>query len=204
MLATSIPTQKIIGILLAAGSSRRFHGDKRLHPLISGRPMAIESALHLRAAVDSLLVVIRPDDPLTPLVAEIGVDSIVNPDPSRGMGSSLALAVCACAEAQGWVVALADMPYIAVQTHRAVVSALRSGEVLVAPSYRGRRGHPVGFGRHYQTELRKLSGDSGARAIISRDRQRLTLLERDDPGVLWDIDQPQDLVRDSTVNLHHN
>ena len=61
------------------------------------------------------------------------------------------------------------------------------------PRYRGRAGHPVGFGADYGGELMQLRGDVGAQSVINAHSQALIFVETEDAGVVVDIDQPQDL-----------
>ncbi len=114
---------------------------------------------------------------------------------AEGMGVSLAEGVRAAADAHGWVVALADMPYLRPETVRVIARALSEGAVIAAPSYRGQRGHPVGFARRFLDELSSLRGDAGAREIIKGHPDWITLYDVDDPGVLRDIDERSDLER---------
>jgi molybdenum cofactor cytidylyltransferase len=109
------------------------------------------------------------------------------------MGVSLAEGVRAASDAHGWVVALADMPYIRPDTVRVIARALAEGAAIAAPAYRGARGHPVGFARRFFDELSALRGDAGAREILHAHPDWVTLYEVDDPGVLRDIDEPSDL-----------
>ncbi|HEY8554487.1 MAG TPA: NTP transferase domain-containing protein, partial [Burkholderiales bacterium] len=95
----------------------------------------------------------------------------------------------------GWIVALADMPLVRPATIRAVADAIAAGAALAAPRYRGERGHPVGFAAAYGPRLAALSGDAGAREIVRAERERLRLIDCDDPGVLADIDTALDLER---------
>ncbi len=186
----------IVGILLAAGSSRRFGADKLLQPLADGMPLALRSAQRLRAAVDQMFVVIPPQSgALRALLAAVDTQLLVNALAAQGMGTSLACGVRASADADGWLIALADMPFIAPATLAAVATALRGGAVLAAPSRGGRTGHPVGFCRRYYGELADLYGDEGARALVQRDRHRLLAIPVDDDGIHLDIDQPGDLLR---------
>ena len=94
---------------------------------------------------------------------------------------------------RGWLIALADMPWLAPDTIRALVSMLNDGATLAAPGYDGRRGHPVGFGRAFQDELINLTGDTGARELLRSNASQLQLLPCDDAGVLMDVDTPADL-----------
>jgi molybdenum cofactor cytidylyltransferase len=64
---------------------------------------------------------------------------------------------------------------------------------MVVPVYKGRRGHPVGFDlRRYRGELSTLSADQGARSILRSHPEDVLELAVDDPGVLADIDTPED------------
>ena len=109
------------------------------------------------------------------------------------MGESLAAAVAATADAKGWIVALADMPFIRDDSIAAVIAAMASGAPLAAPCHQGRRGHPVGLDRRFLAQLLELGGDQGARQLLDKHRDQLQLIECDDAGVLRDIDTPADL-----------
>lgn len=187
-------TREIVGILLAAGSSRRFGGDKLTHRLADGRPLAVAAADSLRPACDRLVAVLRPgDERLAELLGAAGCETLCCLDAERGMGCSLACAVRATPAAAGWLVALADMPYIATASHQLVVAALRRGASIAATEYRGRRGHPVGFSAHWFAALAKLCGDHGARAIVQANEASITRCAVDDDGVLRDVDTRGDL-----------
>jgi molybdenum cofactor cytidylyltransferase len=109
------------------------------------------------------------------------------------MGHSIACAVAATDAAEGWLIALGDMPCIDPRTIRGVAEALANGADIVVPVFRGRRGHPVGFSRAYGTELRALQGDRGARGVIERHGSRVVYLPSADPSILRDIDTRGDL-----------
>ena len=188
----------ICAILLAAGSGSRFGGDKLLYPLPDGTPLGVAAARGLLAAGPEVVAVVRPGDfPLADLLEQEGCYVIVCPHAARGMGASLAHGVAARRNADGWVIALADMPSIRSATIAAVAGELEAGKVLVAPVYQGQRGHPVGFGKRFAPQLLALDGDAGARDIIAAHKSELVLVECDDSGVLHDIDRREDLKRDS-------
>ncbi|MFZ2973519.1 MAG: nucleotidyltransferase family protein [Ferribacterium limneticum] len=186
---------QIVGILLAAGSSRRFGADKRLHPLPDGTPMALASARNLAAVCSRTIVVIRPDDTaLASLLATEGLETVVCAEAEQGMGHSLACGVAASADAAGWLVALADMPYIQPASYHAVLDAMQGGAALARPIHNGCPGHPVAFAAAYRPELLALTGDQGGKAIIEANPVALVLCTVDDPGVLKDVDQPFQVV----------
>ena len=65
---------------------------------------------------------------------------------------------------------------------------------IAAPSYRGQRGHPVGFSRRHRDALASLIGDAGARSLIERNLDRMTWIDVDDAGVVRDVDTPSDVL----------
>ena len=185
---------EITAILLAAGSASRFGGDKLLHPLADGTPIGVAAARNLLAVVSDVVAVVRPGDfPLADLLEQEGCHVTVCPHAARGMGASLAHGVGARRSADGWLIALADMPSIKSATIALVVRELEVGKDLVVPVYQGQRGHPVGFGKRFGPQLAALDGDAGARDIIKANKGDLVVIECDDPGILQDIDRRDDL-----------
>lgn len=184
----------IVGVLLAAGSGIRFGGDKLLAPLPDGTPIGVRAARTLLGGVDRGLAVVRPGDAaLARLLEAEGLEVAACPGAAKGMGTSLSFGVAACSEAEGWVVALADMPFVRPETVEAVTHSLRAGAWIAAPSHGGRRGHPVGFSRQLFPELVALEGDVGAREVLARYASRGRVVETDDTGILLDVDVLHDI-----------
>jgi molybdenum cofactor cytidylyltransferase len=102
--------------------------------------------------------------------------------------------VSAAPEADGWLIALADMPNVPTAVIAALSAELQAGAPLVAPTYQGQRGHPVGFSRAFYPELSALSGDRGARHLLDQHAAQLRLIAVEEPGILRDIDTPEDLT----------
>jgi len=188
----------VAAVLLAAGAGKRFGGDKLLHPLEDGVAIAAHAARNLAAAGLDVVAVVRWGDfPLYDMLEQEGCQVTMFQGAARGMGASLAHGIAQARGADGWVVALADMPRIAPDTIRKVVDELEQGALIVAPSRKGERGHPVGFGAGLRDELLALDGDQGARAVLERHRDAVRLVECDDPGILLDIDRKEDLRPDA-------
>ena len=185
-----------VGILLAAGRGSRFGGDKllaRLHDRAGdapkGTPLGVAAANNLVRALERVIAVVRPgDEELAAQIRAVGAETIECYDASLGIGASLACGVSAARDAGSWIVALADMPWIRPATTRSVAAALAAGAEIVAPAYRGARGHPVGFAGVHRDALLACSGDAGARELIAQHRTQLALIDVDDPGVLRDVD----------------
>ena len=185
---------KITGLLLAAGSASRFGSDKLRHALPHGVAIAVQAARHLRSQV-AVVAVVRPgsDELASALVAD-GCEVVVCDNAAEGMGATLACAVRAAEEADGWLVALGDMPFVRPASIAAVRDALEKGAPLVAPYFRARRGHPVGISARYRAELLASRGDEGAKALLAKHAGEMTKIPVGDPGVVRDIDRPEDLA----------
>jgi len=188
--------QKVIAaILLAAGAGARFGGDKLLHPLEDGVAIAAHAARNLLAATPDVVAVVRWGDfPLYEMLEQEGCQVTMFQGAARGMGASLAHGVAQARGADGWVVALADMPRVPVAIVKEIIALLAGGALIAAPVHKGERGHPVGFGTALRDELLALDGDQGARAVLERHRNSVKLVECDDPGVLFDIDRKTDIA----------
>lgn len=107
-----------------------------------------------------------------------------------GMGDSIAAAVRANADACGWLILPADLPLIQSKTLLDVAFSLRKHSTVM-PTYKGQRGHPVGFAPICKAALMQLSGSKGAAPVL---RQFDTFeLAVDDAGIVIDIDTVRDL-----------
>ncbi len=181
----------IVGILLAAGNSSRFGSDKLLHPLADGKPMAVAAARTLGKVCARCISVLRPEQQqLGELLTAEGYTVHYSTMAHQGMGQSLATAVQSEPGAAGWLVALADMPFVDPVTASLVIYALRGGASLAAPFFEGRRGHPVGFSNVWFSQLASLHGDQGARDLLADHPAAISQVPCDDRGILTDIDTP--------------
>ena len=189
----------IVAVLLAAGAATRFGSDKLLHALPHGVPIAIQAARHLRAVFEkNVFVVIRPEaEALSELLRREGCEVLLCERAAEGMGASLACAVRAANAARaadGYVIALADMPFVRPSSIAAVRDALAAGATFAAPYFRARRGHPVGIAGSLRAQLENLAGDEGAKSLLAGGGDKLIKIPVGDPGVIRDIDTPGDLA----------
>ena len=160
--------------------------------------MALAAAGNLIKAIPLTIAVLRPDNKeLADLLKNAGLKIVFCDAEETEMADSLSAAVHYATRFDesgvGFVIALADMPYIQSHTIKAIADELNAGAAIVAPAYQGKRGHPVGFSAKFRSELEQLAGDEGARSILKRHAYQIKLLECNDPGILADIDTPEDL-----------
>lgn len=162
------------GFADAAGERRSLFEHTLRQALASGLPVQ---------------VVTRPDN--LPVLAACAAKQVpVTLLASAGLGDSIAAGVAATPHWQGWLIHLADMPFVGAEVFRQVADALRQ-HPIVRPYYAQQPGHPVGFSALLRKPLCQLRGDNGARELLQGAAVHLLPLEH--PGVVQDIDLPSQL-----------
>lgn len=206
-------SKEIIGILLAAGQSVRFVENNReskcsnkLLQILpdSKTPIVVQAANHLIGALpNSIAVIPAGDDMLKSLLKDTGICVVENPQPKQGMSSSIRCGIETSmqndADAGGWVIALADMPFIPVEIIKQVADAVSEGALMVQPEYHEQRGHPVGFSSQFKNELCNVQGDVGAKHLLYQYWEQVRIVEVSNDAILRDIDVPDDLLKHGSV-----
>ncbi len=186
----------VSAILLAAGRSTRM-GTNKLSLCYKGQPVLHRSLAPLLASplVSEVIVVVNSSSSLP--IDRDGCTVVVNHEADSGMASSLRAGVAAAsADADAYLVCLADMPAITEALIATLVEAYRqSGKKIVVPVHEGRNGHPVIFGAECKEQLLRIEGDVGAREVIRENSGMAEYVSVDDPAVVFDIDTPGDLSR---------
>lgn len=187
-------------VVLAAGFGRRFGAESKLHQPLAGQPVltwTLNTLAQLKASAG--VVVVAPEDRAAAEIARTaGFTPVVNPARAEGMGRSIASGVAALpAGLDAVLIALGDMPQVRLETCAALVAAFATGSAarIVLPAHAGQRGHPVLFGADHLPALLALHGDTGARSILQAQAHAVLTLAVTDPGVLLDVDTPDDLSR---------
>ena len=196
---------EIAAVVLAAGRSTRFAAEggveeTKLVAAFDGEPLVrrvVRAALASRAR-PVIVVVGHARRAVEDAVAGLPVRIAVNPDYASGIASSLRVGLTATpGDASGAVVMLGDMPKVEAGLIDALIDAfLAHGQArAVAPLQGGRRGNPVLLSRILFAEAERLSGDEGARRLLSGLDSR-SVVEIDARGfdVSFDVDHPGDLA----------
>jgi molybdenum cofactor cytidylyltransferase len=191
-----------VGIVPAAGKGERFGGDKLLAPL-HGEPLLTHTLRSLLdAGVPRVVVVLPPKDgardpgaALTqgvPLLADRRIALEVNPDPSRGMLSSIQAAVSG-AVGELFVVLPGDMPFVKADTVGAVIDAARETGLIVSPRHNGKRGHPIAIPGRLRAAIVKAPVSWTLQDVLLPEAQSRIEIDVDDAGILRDVDTPDAL-----------
>jgi molybdenum cofactor cytidylyltransferase len=119
-----------------------------------------------------------------------------NPEYADGLSTSLRRGISALPDdIEGALVVLGDMPHVTTADMERVLSAFDpvEGREICVPVYRGKRGNPVLWSRRLFPEILELRGDVGARHFIGEYEDWVCEVDMPGPGVLTDVDLPEDL-----------
>lgn len=185
----------IAGLILAAGESSRMGRDKALLPY-RGRTF-LESIIHtLREAgiVPIAVVLGHHAEEIQKALKLEGVEVVINPDYRLGQTSSLQAGLRALENPnlEAVMLCLVDHPAVSAATVLALAdSSKQSPAPVVIPTHQGQRGHPVVIARKLFPELLSLGPVEGANTVIHKYRDAARFLEVEDPGILFDVDDPE-------------
>lgn len=189
-----------IALLPAAGASRRMGRPKLLLP-IHGRPLVagVVEALRGGGVREIVLVTAPGDEALQTWARENGVTVAINPDPDRGMLSTIQEGVAALAERLAGEVLLvspADLPNLQPETVAGLLQKIiETGAPLALPTYHGKRGHPLAIAPRLIPEIDTLDSKIGLKQLRDRHEAELLEIEVEDAGVVQDVDTPEDYER---------
>jgi molybdenum cofactor cytidylyltransferase len=186
----------IAGIVLAAGLARRM-GRQKLSLQLQGKAVVRWAVERVLAHVEDVVVVTGPDDTaVRQALGDLTVRFVANPRPQDGQGTSIAVGVAALKPwTRAALITLGDQPRVPDMVVRTLLDAFqRSGKVIVAPVYRGTQGTPVVFSSEVFGELRALTGDAGARAVVQAHPERVEAVAFD-LAMPPDVDTPEDYAK---------
>jgi molybdenum cofactor cytidylyltransferase len=190
------------GIVLAAGQSLRMGRPKaglRIGPAGPTFAAAIVATLAKAGIADITVVAGAHHEAVIHALGEQkGARVLHHAGWATGQLSSLVAALDAVdtPALEAVVVTLVDIPLVQSATVEALVQAWRRTRApIVRPAIAGRHGHPVIFDRITFADLRAAPTSVGAKAVIARWEAQILNLPTDDPGVLTDVDTPEEYDR---------
>jgi len=184
-----------LAIVPAAGKAERFGGGKLIAD-IDGEPLLNRTLRSLLdGGVERLVVILAPGTTLATvqLLNDPRVRRVVNPNPERGMFSSILIGLAA-EDGDPILVLPGDMPFVKTETVTAVLHEATSTGRIVSPRFGGRHGHPVAFPGSLRAEILKADVASTLAAVLAAHHARRASIDVSDPGVHRDVDAPADLA----------
>jgi molybdenum cofactor cytidylyltransferase len=181
-------------IVPAAGKGERFGGGKLLAE-VGGVPMLDRTLRSLiDGGVDEIVVVLPPSGRFDTvrLLSEPRVLMVVNPDPSRGMFSSIQVGV-EVAQGDPLIVLPGDMPFVSSRTVAAILAAQAQTGDVVVPRYDGRRGHPIAVPARLRPFVLRAVATGNLSEVLKASGVGRVEIDVDDHGILRDVDVQGDL-----------
>jgi molybdenum cofactor cytidylyltransferase len=193
-----------VALLPAAGASRRMGRPKLLLP-VGGRPMVAGVVEALRGGgVDEIVLVTAPgDEALQAWAREAGVALAINPDPERGMLSTIREGIAALGGAAGLsrrgeilLVSPADLPNLRAGTVAELLQRMtETGAPIGVPVFHGKRGHPLAIAPRLISEIDSLDPNVGLKQVRDRHEAELLEVQTEDSGAIQDVDTPEEYER---------
>ena len=192
---------KISLVLLAAGGSRRFDGNKLLEE-IGQKPMYRHIVDEIRENAEHTFadkIIVTQYEEIAQAMEQEGYRVVRNDNVERGLSWSVRLGLAAAVERTGEeqaavCFAVCDQPYLKGNTvGRFLKEWEKSGKGLGCLGYQGRLGNPAVFSSAYFDRLRELDGDRGGRSLIAMYQDDVFVFEADDERELEDIDMRRNL-----------
>jgi len=195
----------VAGVIPCAGESSRMGTPKAL--LDAGGSTFLEKVigtLEEGGCTPVVVVVADSDGPLAERAHATGALVEVNEYPGDGPITSLRVGLSALGDdVAGCAFLPVDHPLVRASTVAQLIASLQTSDApIVAPRYLGERGHPVLFRRIVFAELFEEDLAEGARTVVHRHLSELAHVDVRDPGVLADIDTPDD-YRGHFAELRH-
>ena len=197
-----MPGAGIAAVVLSGGASRRFGAPKILQEFAGENFLTRIHRNLLAAGARPIILVLGHGAgtvrPRLPRLPELHI--AVNPAPQKGQFSSLQTGLRElgrlAAPVRGVLVCLVDQPHLLPQTYRRMFElAEKAAERVIVPTFGGRGGHPVFLPGSLFARILDEPPTAALRTVLRQAGNSPLRVELDDPGILEDIDTPEDLRR---------
>lgn len=192
-------TPRVATLILAGGLSRRTGDINKLLATLDGVAMVARVADTVLATSARPVVAVtghQAQDVRTALAGR-DISFTHNPRFAEGLSTSLRQGLRALAEidpaADGALVVLGDMPRLRPRHLEKLIAAFTGAGArsVCVPTFGGRRGNPVLWGRAFFAEIAEVSGDVGARHLIGAYEEAVREVAMDDDAIFVDVDTPE-------------
>ena len=194
--------KKIMGVILAAGNSTRMGKDNKLLRNVGEASLIRNTVVEmLKSDLDSCSIVLGyQSDKVAEVIKDLNINLILNPLWQEGQASSLKAALNTLDDTYSdLLIMLGDMPGVKTRHINKVIEehllANNRKSKITIPSFNGRKGNPVIWGRSFFPDLSNIEGDLGGRALFSQHPAAINLLDVDDSAFVTDADTPEDFKK---------
>jgi molybdenum cofactor cytidylyltransferase len=187
--------KRVEGLLLAAGKSQRMGSPK---PLLTVFGQTFLEHIVLEAQHSDLIginiILGHKAELILKSLPQFETRVIINPDFEQGQLSSLirGLKTLEGHSIDGLMLFLVDHPFVSRHVINKLLQAYSEhDQPIVIPTFRGRRGHPLIFGRELFSELLNAPLDQGAVSVVKKHQKNVLNIQVEHEGILIDIDTPE-------------
>ena len=189
----------ISAIVLASGRSTRMGEQNKLLEEFRGQPLVRHAVEAARNSLATSITVVtgHEEERVREALSDVKVNFTSNPNYADGLATSLATGIRSLPEdCDGAIILLGDMPLISAELVNQLIAAFapHDGRSICVPFNHGRRGNPILWSSAFFLELGSLSGDQGARHLISKYAEDLVEVDVDTDAIFTDVDTPEALA----------
>ena len=188
-------------LYLAAGSSRRFGGNKLLYP-VDGIPLYLHGLRTLASVcavhTDADLTVITRSEEIVAKARCLGASAVLSPESEMGISYTIRAGIYSLgslAEEDYLLFAVADQPYLSADTVCALLGKADEGVLCATAAFGDQVGNPTLFSAALAEELCALEGDTGGRKILKRHAAECAVVQCRDANEFRDVDVREDAER---------
>ena len=182
-------------ILLAAGNSKRFNGNKLL-AIYKNKPIymyIVEKVVNLK--INKIICVTQYEE-IKEALLNTNINVVMNNNSNLGISSSIKIGINFDKNADGYMFMVCDQPFISIQTLNSVIDNFIKGDKgIVCVGCGNNKGNPVIFSKKYINELLSLEGDNGGKVIIKGNLIDLKIVNINNRIQLVDIDTLEEFVK---------
>lgn len=186
---------KIAALVLAAGCSVRYGDENKLLSSL-GDDLVIERVIKaiLSSEIPQVVVVTGHQSiEVSEVLSVLEKVRIVNNSHYReGMSTTISRGVRSLKDVDACMICLGDLPFITAEHYRKLTEIYvreNTTDLILIPTFQGKRGHPVIFGSRFFPELIDLPvSDQGARSVILANKRFVKEVDLGTKSILWDID----------------
>jgi len=189
----------ISAILLAAGQSKRMGGDNKLIKKYNKKYLInyIVGTL-IKSKVDKIIIVLGFQSPKVRKITAKNekINFIYNKNYKSGISSSIKAGLKRVSKKNiGFLIVQADMPLISKNIINSICYAIKNNKKeIIAPTYKGKIGNPVGFKISIIKKLNKIRGDYGAKKMIQKNKIKLALIKVRSKSILKNFNTQKDFL----------
>lgn len=186
---------KINLILLAAGNSTRFKGNKLLE-VVNEKPMymhVLEKVLKLKF---NKIILVTQYEVIKEALINYPVQVVLNNNSELGISHSIKLGINTDLEADAYMFMVCDQPFIAIESLKVLIdNFIKSNKGMACVYYDENLGNPTIFSAKYKKELLDLKGDVGGKSVMKKHLKDLEKVKISNELELMDIDTREELEK---------